>query len=294
MILFPLGNPIFADLGPAGISIFYVSTIISQLTFSFGSLFRGGIGSELVRSRLHPENMDKYLRSQIEVVPFFHNMATTITATVGEDQPDAVIATTITSFAISSMLTGVVFYLMGRFKLGYIVGFIPRHILIGCIGGVGWFLIATGLEVSARLEEFNYDLDTGRRLIQTDTLPLWLIPLSLAIILFGLQRKITSKYFLPIYILCVPVFFYFFVFTIDSLDTESLREGGWIFKAPEAGQPWWYFWTLYSKFNLSSLQIDTSLLTITHRVQLGSLGGSFGNFWSHVRPNILQRASCPH
>lgn len=27
----------------------------------------------------------------------------------------------------------------------------PRHILIGCIGGVGWFLLATGFEVSARL-----------------------------------------------------------------------------------------------------------------------------------------------
>lgn len=48
MILFPLGNPIFANLGPAGISIFYVSTIISQVTFSTGSIFRGGIGSELV------------------------------------------------------------------------------------------------------------------------------------------------------------------------------------------------------------------------------------------------------
>jgi sulfate permease, SulP family len=48
MILFPLGKPIFAGLGPAGISIFYVSTIISQLTFSFGSIFKGGIGSELV------------------------------------------------------------------------------------------------------------------------------------------------------------------------------------------------------------------------------------------------------
>ncbi|KAI2468074.1 sulfate transporter family-domain-containing protein [Annulohypoxylon bovei var. microspora] len=232
MILFPLGNPIFSSLGPAGISIFYVSTIVSQLTFSSGSLFRGGIGSEL-----------------IEVVPFFHNMATTITATVGEDKPDAVIATTITSFAVSSMLTGVVFYLMGKFRLGYVVGFIPRHILIGCIGGVGWFLIATGFEVSARLEEFNYDLDTGRRLIQSDTLPLWLIPLALAIILFGLQRKITSKYFLPIYILCVPIFFYFFVFSIDSLDPENLRQAGWIFQAPEAGEPWWYFWTLY-KFNL--------------------------------------------
>ncbi|KAI1661341.1 sulfate transporter family protein [Daldinia decipiens] len=232
MILFPLGNPIFSSLGPAGISIFYVSTIISQLTFSASSLFRGGVGSEL-----------------IEVVPFFHSMATTITAVVGEDQPDAVIATTITSFAISSMMTGIVFYFMGRFKLGYIVGFIPRHILIGCIGGVGWFLVATGFEVSARLEEFRYDLDTGRKLIQLDTLPLWLIPLALAILLFGLQKKITSKYFLPIYILSVPLFFYFFVFTIDSLNPDSLRKAGWIFQAPEAGQPWWYFWTLY-KFNL--------------------------------------------
>ena len=48
MILFPLGKPIFSHLGPAGISIFYVSTIVSQLTFSTGSIFRGAVGSELV------------------------------------------------------------------------------------------------------------------------------------------------------------------------------------------------------------------------------------------------------
>lgn len=51
MILFPLGNPIFSNLGSAGISIFYVSTIIAQLTFSCGSIFKGGIGSELVSTR---------------------------------------------------------------------------------------------------------------------------------------------------------------------------------------------------------------------------------------------------
>lgn len=48
MILFPLGNPIFSSLGSAGISIFYVSTIVSQLTFSSASIFKGGVGSELV------------------------------------------------------------------------------------------------------------------------------------------------------------------------------------------------------------------------------------------------------
>ncbi|KAH8167252.1 hypothetical protein CIB48_g1025 [Xylaria polymorpha] len=185
----------------------------------------------------------------IEVVPFFHSMAATITTVVGEDKPDAVIATTITSFAISSMLTGLVFYLMGRFKLGYIIGFIPRHILIGCIGGVGWFLVVTGFEVSARLGEFHYDLETARRLFKTDTLPLWLIPLALAILLFGLQRKLTSRYVLPAYILSIPFVFYFVVLSLDSLSPEHLRQTGWIFEAPEAGQPWWYFWTLY-KFEL--------------------------------------------
>ncbi|KAK4174705.1 sulfate transporter family-domain-containing protein [Triangularia setosa] len=233
MILFPLGSPIFANLGSAGISIFYVSTIISQLTFSTGSIFRGGVGSEL-----------------IEVVPFFHNMAATITTLVGDDKPDAVIATTITSYALSSMLTGTVFYLMGKFEFGYIVGFIPRHILIGCIGGVGWFLVATGFEVTARMDaSLNYDLDTLKKLAQADTVPLWIIPLVLATILFWGQSKITSKFFLPLYILVIPAAFYAVVSMLGAMDPEQLRHNGWVFEGPPEGEPWWYFWTLY-KFHL--------------------------------------------
>jgi SulP family sulfate permease len=235
MILFPLGSPIFASLGSAGISIFYVSTIISQLTFSSSSIFKGGIGSEL-----------------IEVVPFFHSMAGTITDLVGEENPDAVIATTITSYALSAMLTGTVFFLMGQFKFGYLVGFIPRHILIGCIGGVGWFLVATGFEVSARMDgSLNYDLDTLRKLLEADTVALWLTPLVLAIILFYSQTKITSKYFLPAYIIAIPLIFYFFVMSLDTLDPNTLRDKGWIFEGPPPGEPWWYFYTLYRKFETS-------------------------------------------
>lgn len=48
MILFPLANPVFSHLGSAGISIFYVSTIAAQIVFSSGSIFKGGVGSELV------------------------------------------------------------------------------------------------------------------------------------------------------------------------------------------------------------------------------------------------------
>ncbi|CAK7244858.1 MAG: hypothetical protein STHCBS139747_006420 [Sporothrix thermara] len=229
MILFPLGTPIFAHLGSAGISIFYISTIVSQLVFSSGSIFKGGIGSEL-----------------IEVVPFFHSMALTITDIVGEEYPDAVIATTITSYALSAMVTGSVFYLMGHFQFGYIVGFIPRHILIGCIGGVGWFLIATGFEVTARIEgSLEYDLATLHKLMQPDTIPLWITPLCLAVLLFWGQKHITNKYFLPLYIIAIPFLFYFFALVAGSASPSGLRHDGWVFQGPPADEPWWYFYTLY-------------------------------------------------
>jgi len=49
MILFPLGEDIFENTGPDGISMFYVSCIVSQLVYSLGgSRFKGGVGSEMV------------------------------------------------------------------------------------------------------------------------------------------------------------------------------------------------------------------------------------------------------
>ena len=177
-------------------------------------------------------------------------MAFTIMEHIGEDQPEVVIATTITAYALSSVLTGIVFFLMGTFNFGYIVGFIPRHILIGCIGGVGWFLVATGFEVTARLDgNLNYDGATLRKMFEADTVSLWAIPLLLAIFLYWSQHKIPSKFYLPGYILTIPAIFYFFVFQIDEITIPGLRKTGWVFDGPEAGEPWWYFYTLYSKFS---------------------------------------------
>ncbi|ORY87148.1 sulfate transporter family-domain-containing protein [Protomyces lactucae-debilis] len=230
MILFPLGTPIFANLGADGISMFYVSCIISQLVFSLGgSVFKGGIGSEM-----------------IEVVPFFHQMALSIMADIGEDKPDAVIATTILAYAISSIVTGLVFFSLGYFKLGSLIGYFPRHILVGCIGGVGWFLFVTGLEVSARLDgNLEYSLKTLQHLFEGHTALLWSIPLGLAIILEILQRLLSHPLVVPLYFCAIPLVFYIVVAAVPSLHLETLREAGWVFEAPEAGKAWYDFYTLY-------------------------------------------------
>ncbi|KAL4959472.1 sulfate transporter family protein [Aspergillus stella-maris] len=229
MILFPLGEAVFSDLGSDGISMFYVSTIIAQLVFSCGgSIFRGGIGSEM-----------------IEVVPFFHQMAFTILARVGEDNPKSVLATTILAFSVSSILTGLVFFLMGTCKIGSLIGFFPRHILIGCIGGVGFFLILTGLEVSARLPgSFEFNIPTAQKLFNVATVPLWITPLALAIGLLVLKRFVRSNYLVGAYFILVALFFYIVKF-IAHIPMTSLRNSGWVFDAPSSSNPWYHFYTLY-------------------------------------------------
>ncbi|RMZ81538.1 hypothetical protein DV737_g2503, partial [Chaetothyriales sp. CBS 132003] len=208
-------------------------TIVAQLVYSGGgSVFRGGIGSQM-----------------IEVVPFFHKMAFTIVDRVGQDKPQVVLATTILSYAISSILTGAVFFLMGTLKLGSLIGFFPRHILIGCIGGVGWFLVATGLEVSARLSgNLNYDMPTLRQLFRADTLALWLIPLALAVSLLVIQRFVKSNCLVGGYFIAIAVIFYVFKFALH-IPMETLHDRGWVFDSPPAGNPWYHFYSLYD-FNI--------------------------------------------
>jgi sulfate permease, SulP family len=188
------------------------------------------------------------LISQIEVVPFFHTMAFAIIQEVGEDNPKAVVATTILAFSISSIVTGLVFFALGTLRLGSLIGFFPRHILVGCIGGVGWFLFVTGIEVAARLDgDLAYNWTTLKALIQLDTLPLWLTPLGLAVFLMIVQRRWNHPLIVPLYFMSVPLVFYIVVLLIPNLGVEDLRRTGWIFEAPEADQPWWHFYTLYGK-----------------------------------------------
>lgn len=231
MILFPLGEPLFADLGSDGISMFYVSTIIAQVVFSCGgSIFKGGIGSEM-----------------IEVVPFFHQMAFTIMNRVGKDNPQSVIATTILAFSVSSVLTGLVFFLMGVCGLGSLIGFFPRHILIGCIGGVGYFLLQTGVEVSARLPgSLEYNFGTLQKLFHLDTFPLWMIPLFLAIGLLVLKRFIRSNFLVGAYFVAVAVMLYIVILSA-KISMDTLHQKGWVFDAPSSNNPWYHFYTLYGR-----------------------------------------------
>ncbi|KAJ8516740.1 hypothetical protein ONZ45_g5982 [Pleurotus djamor] len=163
----------------------------------------------------------------IEVVPFFHILATSIAEQIGEDHPKEVIATTLVAYALSSVLTGLAFFLLGALRLGVIIGFFPRHILVGCIGGVGAFLILTGLTVSTRLpdDDFAFDLETLR----------W-----------------RGDMVFPAYFLIIPTLFYTVVLAA-RFDLDTLRHSGWLFDVGTgsgASNLKWYSFYSYLDYRL--------------------------------------------
>lgn len=189
----------------------------------------------------------------IEVMPFLHILANRISESLSDD-PEAIIPTTLLSYAISTILTGVTFLLLGTFKLGHLVSIFPRHILIGCVAGIGAFLLITGVEVTTS-SQFSFKVEYIKFLFDHRNFPLWSTALGLAFLLKLIQRFVKSPLLTPMFYLILPFVFYFFVF-VFGLSIADVRDAGWLFQfgIPDSPrEPWYTFWTW---FDFSHLRWD--------------------------------------
>ncbi|WFD30556.1 hypothetical protein MSPP1_001577 [Malassezia sp. CBS 17886] len=234
MIMFPTSLPIFANFGGDGVSMFFVTCLVAQLVYTLGgSIFRGGNGSMM-----------------IEVVPFYHILVQVITASVGESDAATVVATTMAAFALSTLLTGLAFLLLGSLRLGVLISYFPRHILVGCIGGVGVFLVETGLAVAGHIESeggLQYNFGTLHQLtLSAAVIAQWTVPLGLAFLLNAVTARIHHPLVFPMCFLAIPLVFYAVAFGALGCDLPSLREQGWVFNISTPAQtPFWHYYTYF-------------------------------------------------
>jgi len=235
MIIFPSTSKSMPETAAAsGISLFLVSTIVSQLVFTLGgSAFKGAVGSMM-----------------IEVMPFLQIICAIIEKSMEGSESKAVLATIMCAYAMSCIMTGIVFLLLGTLKLGNLIQFFPRHILMGCIGGIGLFLMATGLEITSGLKS-EISFDFFHSIIRLEYVKIWGSSLGLAISLkmFQIFTKFGSHpLFVPAYYFVVPILFYLIAFS-GGYSIDSLRETGWLFDFKSTNQesvPFWEFWTYYN------------------------------------------------
>lgn len=255
MIAFPPGKT-FSGFGGDGVSMFMITCIISQLVFSSGgSIFSGGNGSMI-----------------IETVPFFHILVDIIEKNTSNK--NEVVSTTMVSFALSSVLIGLTFFLLGKMKLGAFIGFFPRHILVGSIGGVGVFLLETGLEITAGLnnEGFTYSWSTITYLFTNmRVFAQWFPSLFLAVVLRILTHFFTNPLITPLFLIVVPVIFYVIVLAAN-IPLDELRQLNWIFDVGEgADAPFYRFYTYFDFTSVSWTGIMETLPTQLALVFFGIL-----------------------
>lgn len=196
-----------------GISLFMTSTIISQLVLSLGgSAFIGANGSMM-----------------IEVIPFLHR----ITYLIAHRHPNApvnspiIVSTMLFCFALSTLLTGLAFLLLGVLRVGNFVNFFPRSFLIGAVGGIAVFLVQTAMEVASGTV-WQWSLQFFNRLLDPNVLPIWLGCVALTVLLKLLQRRWKSSSLIPLYYLTVTGGFFLISMLICRFEAEELRGLRWL------------------------------------------------------------------
>lgn len=199
------------------------------------------------------------------------------------------LATVVVAYSLSTLLTGLVFLLLGYLKLGNLLQFFPRHILvslqindqIGTIGGIGVFLIITGLQVTTGLIA---DLSNATRFFAGNELFLWSVPFMLAILLKLLQTQFKHQLFIPCFYAVLPLFFYILVFTI-GIDLESLRSQGWLFTLSTGQSTQFYTYWTYFDFTKVSFKALIGISKLTTSLHSSDLGTNI--FWLAARTNSL-------
>ncbi len=174
-----------------------------------------------------------------------------ITASLaGTADPDSIFSTVVAAIIICSFATGLTFYLIGQFKLGNLVRYIPFPVVGGFLAGTGWLLTRGAIEVMAGQ---TLSIEVLRGLLQSQMLVRWLPGTIFAIIVLVVLRKVNHFLVWPGIILSAIVLFYVSLYATGT-SIEQARSIGLLLQAFPAGGLWKPF-TL-SDFN----QVDWNAL----------------------------------
>lgn len=196
--------------------MFLFSTLICQLVMTTMSDFPTAMGMMMV-----------------ENIPFMHIIAQITVQAQGPGIES--FSTVFVAFALSSIVVGIAFYVLGKFKVGNAVYFFPRHVIIGCIGGIGVFIVQTGIEVSCD-KAWEWSLASIQAFCVPNVAIHWLASVVFVIVLRLIMAIINAPLFPPFYFVAIPPAFYAIVL-LAGFTIEHARAAHWFFPMAENVDP---------------------------------------------------------
>lgn len=147
-------------------------------------------------------------------------IASTIAGIMSSSRPESMLATILGTMILSAVLTGLFFWLLGRFNLGQLVRFVPYPVIGGFLAGTGWFLVLGAISVMT-------DQPLSTDLFIPDTLLRWLPGLLFAAVLYFASRRFKHFLIMPALILAGIGLFYVFLLLSGGTLPAALA-GGWL------------------------------------------------------------------
>lgn len=145
-------------------------------------------------------------------------IAAGVAASLSDNDPEHIFGTVVAAMILASLLTGTIFWLLGRFNLGRLVRFIPYPVVGGFLGGTGWLLVVGGVGVMT-------DPPLNLALFEPSALLRWLPGVVFALILFFTLRRFTHFLVLPGLLLgSILLFYAIFYIANGSLSAPMLAE----------------------------------------------------------------------
>ena len=159
-----------AMLSVAFALMIFSGDLASQLTIGITVFFLGGCIHALV-SALGSSHIGMLSSVQDSPTVILAVIITAMLAGMPQASVETKLYTALAAIILTSLLTGLICLLLGRFKLGNLVSYIPYPVIGGFLAGTGWLLVKGSFGV---MTDFSLTLPNLPRLLQPDQLLLWL------------------------------------------------------------------------------------------------------------------------
>jgi SulP family sulfate permease len=169
-------------------------------------------------------------------------MAASILQILSSATPREKFITVVATVIFTSLLTGLLFLLLGQFKLGSLVRFLPYPVIGGFLAGTGWLLVTGGIGV---MTDMPFNFANLGVLFQPGILLRWAPGFLLALVMLGIMNRYSHFLVLPGMLAGIAILFYLTAF-LTHTPISVLSSEGWLLGPFDGG-------TLLQSFSLGDL-----------------------------------------
>jgi SulP family sulfate permease len=200
-----------------GIALYLVAAVLTLAILAWTAGTRGVLGS-----------VQDATAAVLAVVA-----TTTALATFGG--PERSFLTVVAMTMVVTVSTGITLFVLGQFRLGNLVRFVPYPVVGGFLAGIGWLLMKGGIAVAANGAPF---LIATRDLLPKDVWVRWVPAVLFGVLMLIAVRVVKRPLVIPV-LLAIGVVGFAVGIVVTGSSLQEARSAGWLVLGPyDTGKVW--------------------------------------------------------